>query len=68
MFNKSPVEIKTQTQNKTRNLRRIKKRFDPLVRLRYLIWRGFVICLVRGSLQMVILIVVCHQFHSVLSL
>lgn len=36
--------------------------------VRYLIWRGFVICLVRGSLQMVIFIVVCHQLHPVLSL
>lgn len=37
-------------------------------RRNYLIWRGFVVCVVRGRLQMVILVVVGHQFHSVLSL
>lgn len=35
---------------------------------RYLIWRGFVISVVRSSLQAVVLIVVCHQLHSVLCL
>ena len=35
---------------------------------RYLIRRGLVIGLVRGGLQVVVLVVVRHQLHAVLSL
>lgn len=34
----------------------------------YLVWGGLVVCLVGGCLQVLVLIVVCHQLHAVLSL